>query len=199
MVFLDGKRLEGETPMEVPIPAGKSVLVRLAKDGYEPYEAPIEAREGERYRLHTPLRAVVAKLIVETTPKGAKVFLDDLELGTTPYIGDDLRPGKGRALKLVLADHKTVEKVIDLTSDTPVQISETLKSTVVFGYINIGIKDGWAQVSENGKYLGDAPKERFRLRVGKHKLRLTNPASGKRRNVTVEVFAGQTKTYHFSL
>lgn len=198
-VTINGSVLPGVTPLNaVEVPAGSDLHIVLHADGYEDATEDVKLAVGDSFRIRPTLVPYVAILIVNTVPPGAQVFLDGQLLGETPYVNPGLRPGKGRVLVLRKKDYKTVEKEIDLVRDLKLSVNQPLKSTLVYGYININVTNSWAQVSENGKYLGDAPK-RFRLPVGRHRLKLVNTASGGSKFIEVEVFADRTKTHKVSL
>jgi hypothetical protein len=134
---------------------------------------------------------------VVTTPSGAQVRRGDEVLGPTPLLRDDLPPG--RAIVTLEKDGfhpETVEVV--LAEGSPQRVERRLRSSVVFGKIEINIEQSWADVSAGGRPLGRAPGV-FRLPVGKHSLKLVNPASGKQRVVAVEVFEGRVEYYSFAL
>ena len=198
-VIIDGRQLAQVTPTVASVPVNSRLDVQLRLDGFEEYTDVQILVAGKPLRLAPNLKPFVASLSVTTTPKGALVTLDGQELGVTPFGSSELRPGKARKLVLSLKDHRTIEVDVDLVRDQPTNISKTLKSTLQYGYINIHIRGSWAQISENGKALGDAPKKNLKLRVGVHRLKLYNPASGKQKDVRVEVFADRVKTYTFDL
>ncbi len=79
-----------------------------------------------------------------------------------------------------------MEKTIDLIRDDATSVSETLKSTIVYGRININSGKVWYEVRLGTKYLGDTPGK-FKLPVGKHKLKLRNPNTGKTAQLVVQV------------
>ncbi|HLU69107.1 MAG TPA: PEGA domain-containing protein, partial [Kofleriaceae bacterium] len=126
------------------------------------------------------------------------VLLDGEPIGQTPLDRDDLRPGKGRALTLRKPDYKEVTLSIDLDEAAPVDIDRRLDSAIVYGRINLHIRDSWADVSLGGRAVGRAPGT-LRLPVGQHRLRLYNRFSKKEKVVTVEVVADKVKTYQFDL
>lgn len=185
-VFLDGRKLANVTPTEIKVPVDVDVDVRLELDGYEEYQDTKTLKAGTALDFRQTLVPFRSTLIVTTTPDGALVHLDGQELGPTPLSRTNLRPGKGRTLTLTLKDYGTVEQSIDLVRDEAVSIQKTLKSTIVYGRININSNKLWFEVRAGNKYLGDTPGK-FRLPVGTHKLKLRNPPTGKTFSLTVEV------------
>ncbi len=197
-VFINGQSLPAPTPVKVRVPAGVEVQTRLVLEGYEELVGTHVLEKGSGMVLKPTLVPLKASLSVNSTPRGAKVFLDGEELGTTPFIRTDLRPGKGRTLQLLLADHKEYSAEIDLVRNETVTIDQTLKSTLIYGDVIIDVGNTWAQVSEGGKEVGNTFKK-LHLRVGERQLVLFNPESGKRKTVNITVYADRIETYRFEL
>ncbi len=195
-VYIGEKKLENVTPTEVKVPIDTEVRVRLVLDGYEEYRSTKTLKPGRALDFRPTLVPYKSTLIVTTKPPGARVVLDGQDLGTTPLTNSALRPGKERALSIVLKDYQPVELTVNLVRDTPTSVSKTLKSTVVYGTINIGLGKHWFEVREGSVYLGDTPGT-FRLPVGTHRLRLTNPPTGRSMKATVQVLEKKVKTYRF--
>lgn len=195
-VFINGQRLSVPSPVRVPLKVGVPFEVRLALDGYEEAIGSQTLEAGSDLTFRPTLVPFKASLNVDSTPKGATIILDGQEIGVTPYRNTGLRPGVGRLLQLVLAEHTGFSQEIDLVRDQVTTIEQVLRSTVVYGTVNIRMGNTWAEVSENGKKLGSTFKP-IRLRVGEHSLRLFNPESGKKMTVKVVVKADKPKTYRF--
>jgi len=198
MVFIDDKALKQRTPTEIEVPTGVELSLRLVLDGYEEYRDTKVLKEGHGLDVRQTLVPFTSALIVTTVPVGALVVLDGQELGTTPLSLTALRPGKARELSISLKNYETVEMPVDLIRDVATTVRKTLKSTIVYGTININSGAVWFEVRDGSKYLGDSPGK-FTLSVGTHKLRLRSPGTGKSKTVKVEVFEKQVKTYRFDL
>ncbi len=197
-VLVDGVALPTLTPVDHPVAAQTPIEIAIRLDGYEEHIEKQTLVEGSHLRIVPTLQALVASLSVNSSPEGARVLLDGEELGVTPFISATLRPGAGRKLQIVLANYKTIETDVDLIRGKLVSITKSLKSSLVYGHINIGVRGGWANIYEGNKKLGDTYRK-VRLPVGVHKLRLVNPESGKQKRVQVEVFADRLVTQVFDL
>jgi hypothetical protein len=88
---------------------------------------------------------------------------------------------------------------VDLVQGEMASVTKSLKSTLVYGYINIGVNGSWAYIYEGNKKLGLTGRKAYRLPVGVHSLKLVNPESGKEKRVQVEVFADKQVTRTFDL
>ena len=52
----------------------------------------------------------------------------------------------------------------------------------------------WAQVTVDGRPIGNTPQQNLQLSPGKHKLQLSNPQLGLAKSVTINIKAGETQT-----
>jgi tetratricopeptide (TPR) repeat protein len=84
MVFLDG-RYAGLTPLDIPGVAPGGHTVRVEKDGWMPGSSPIMVTEDVPLAVRLTLYPEPSgRLIVESTPAGAYVYLDGRQVGRTP-------------------------------------------------------------------------------------------------------------------
>ena len=197
-VKVDGRDLPGRTLTSVEVAPGTTHRVAVELDGYQPWEDEVTAHPGERVRVVASLIPNHASLRVVTRPSGALVELDGQAIGTTPLSRGDLRPGAGRTLVISKPDFKPLSLQVDLATGAPVDIDRTLESAIVYGRVQIHIKDGWANAYLEGKMVGTVAGI-LRLPIGTQRLRLYNPVSKKSKTVTVEVLPGKTKWYEFAL
>ena len=198
LVLVDGVELPERTPVDYPVKAQTPVEIIIRLEGHEEHKETQTLEAGGRLRIVPTLKAFVASLSVNSSPEGARVLLDGEDIGPTPFISATMQPGTAKKLQIVLKDYKTIEVEVDLVHGELVSITKTLKSTLVYGFINIGVRGSWAYIYEGNKKLGDTYRK-VRLRVGVHKLRLVNPESKKEKRVTVEVFADKLVTKTFDL
>jgi serine/threonine protein kinase len=88
-VFINGAKQSGQTPVTLPLAAGSYNLV-LRMPGYDAYATNVQVRENiQTQLLDVPLKEKptvrVAWAQVDTTPKGAEIFVDGTTTGqTTP-------------------------------------------------------------------------------------------------------------------
>ncbi|NIQ57618.1 MAG: PEGA domain-containing protein [Gammaproteobacteria bacterium] len=97
-VFVDGRELDGETPLRVEdLPAG-SHTVRVEADGRRAWQRQIQLADGQIMELEAELEGATVSVRFESSPRGAEVVLvrgdDREEIGTTPVREDvDLSGG----------------------------------------------------------------------------------------------------------
>lgn len=99
-IYVDGKE-RGETPSVLSDVKLGSHVIRIVKQGYEPYEEQVAVVEGERKKISASLKAAGGSLSVSTDPAGANIFIDGRYIGVSPFEGRDLSSGthKVRAAK----------------------------------------------------------------------------------------------------
>jgi tRNA A-37 threonylcarbamoyl transferase component Bud32 len=205
VVVVDGVALEHRTPTsaEVRGEGGHSVVFEL--EGYRRWRspAPVSVGVGLTLLVQETLERERAGLRVTTRPAGASVYLDGELVGATPLDRDDLAPGAGRALRIVKDEYRDVDESLELRDGNTLVIDRVLKSAVDYGKVNVfivpGPGGGWADVYFRGKKVAEAPVKGLRLPLGRHRLRLENPESGRATSVTVDVVSDRDNYYRVTL
>jgi len=82
-VYLDG-RLVGQTPFERKNLPAKSYKVRVTKEGCEDWEKEVDVEAEKKTEVYAELKAKEGTLEIQSTPPGAKVWLNGKEMGATP-------------------------------------------------------------------------------------------------------------------
>ena len=106
-VVVNGNVLNASTPTSVQTFAGYPSTIRLMQPGF----LPTEKRElvgDDGVDVKGTLKKgkpELAKLRVETSPPGAKIFVNGNEVGTTPLLMERVGAGVELTLKLELAGH----------------------------------------------------------------------------------------------
>jgi hypothetical protein len=183
------------TPARVEVPAGATLTVHLELAGHRPWrDDRVQAERGQVVLIRATLARARAALHVETEPPGAQVTLGGRLIGETPLRREDLDPGSGLPLVIQRPGYAAVRTTIDLQLERPVTVHEKLVAVQRFGTINLHVEDSWAKVYLGKKYLGESGPG-LRLPVGRHRLELVNPPSGKRMTLVVEVDEHETHYY----
>ncbi len=186
---IDGVPFERPTPVQLGnVPAGKR-KIHLELSGYKPIDYEIEVKAGERLVDRQSFIAAPAKLEVKTEPLGATVTLDGRPLGPTPVSRDNLAAAKGQKLVLSKSGYETLAFTIDLEAGKTVTIERTLKEVKKTGTVTIRVLNGWAEVSYQGKKLGQTTMSGLvvKLPVGKATLHAVNPPTKTQWDFTCDV------------
>jgi serine/threonine protein kinase len=176
---IDGKPFDRPTPLKINVPPGKH-KIHLELAGYKPIEYDIDVKAGERLVDRQRFVVAPAKLDVKTDPIGATVTLEGRSLGQTPIVKDGLVAAKGQRLALSKAGFETLSFAIDLEAGKTLSVERTLKEVKRMGSVTIRVTNGWAEISHQGRKLGQTTMSGLvaRLPVGKVTLQAVNPPSG---------------------
>ena len=125
-VFVDGKRMERKTNASFRLPPGYH-LIRVEMAGAGIGERSVLVNQGDFRTLGFGLSTSPprAKLIVKTTPPGARIVLNDRQRSGVTPAELDLAPGSYR-ISLLLAGHRPIITDIELPADEPFTIDEAL-------------------------------------------------------------------------
>ena len=127
-VFVDGKKMEQKTPAKLSLPPGHH-LIRVEMAGAGSGEQSVLVNQGDFRTLGFGLSTSPprAKLIVKTTPPGARIVLNDRRRSGTTPAELDLAPGSYR-ISLSLAGHRPIIKDIELPANQPLTIEAALSA-----------------------------------------------------------------------
>ena len=124
-VYVDGKEA-GETPVVLSnIRVGGHIL-RIGKEGHEPYEEQVKVGEGERKKVSFSLKKIVGALLVNTDPPGATIFIDGKPVGVSPYEGKDLPSGTHK-IKVIKEGYETWEREVVVETGKEIEVFTMLR------------------------------------------------------------------------
>ncbi|ADI14974.1 PEGA domain-containing protein [Truepera radiovictrix] len=192
-VFIDD-RFVGYTPLRYGAEAGNR-LVNVVYEGYETYEATITVTGGETREVRANLRAQqrTGRVVFESDPQGAEVYVNGQRIGTTPTGAVTLPEGTHQA-RFVSAGFDEVTVSFTVNPGGTQRVSAELRAQV--GALELQGNVGGAVVFLDGRRVGTLPSGTGRLTLeelepGIHQLTVTAP--GYSTYVSdVEVRAGET-------
>ena len=89
-----------------------------------------------------------------------------------------------------------VSETLELVAGREATLDRALRpAPPVLGAISLMIEDGWGEVFVNGRKVGKAPNQALRLPVGRHRLLIRNPPSGREVSLDVTVDASKVLFY----
>ncbi len=116
--------------------------VRIVLEGYRDYERTVELTAGQTAEFTARLETLAPKpappptLLIQTTPGGAQVYVDDEPLGKTSMEGrlklSQLQPGS-RRVRIALEGYRDYERAVELTAGQTAEFTarlETAKAAV---------------------------------------------------------------------
>jgi hypothetical protein len=182
-VFMNDK-LIGLTPFTSTLPYG-GYTMRVVADGYEPLVQQVQLRTDTTLNLELkPIRPVREpperpqhreySLSVDANVRGAKVFIDDRQVGNVPFRG---RVPEGQhSVRVVAEGFEEYAKTLDVNGD--VRLNADLRRIRRTFTLSIQANADGAKVSINGQEQnGFAPMD-VRLEEGRYTIKVTRPGYG---------------------
>jgi formylglycine-generating enzyme required for sulfatase activity len=177
-VYLNDKE-EGQTPCVVDLPAGDYAL-RLEKKYHETHTGLLSVN-GPVSRDYE-LARVRARVLFDSEPQGAAVYVDGVQVGTTPVATEGVEGGPHKAT-FVLAGHHDQIAAFEIVSRDPGErpVKATLQK-IPPGRLSIECELKGVELFLDGNPAGRLPVGARTLEAGKHVLRVL----GVERAVTVD-------------
>jgi hypothetical protein len=151
-VFIDGKRQGQLTPLELKVPLGK-YHVRVVKDRFYTFEEDAMVEDTSPTTIEADLVRQVGRLILETLPSGAKAYIGNDVLGTTPLTQDKPVGKYVITLKKPGFRDKVLEANIAPDESLEIHIEMDERS----GSLKVTTNPPGAEVHINDVYQGESP------------------------------------------
>ncbi len=146
----------------------------------------------------TVAEKTTGNLTVNTTPPGAKIILDNQDIGfTTPCTIKNLKPGK-YTVTLKKENYETVSKEVEIKEGKTATISVNLRKREKFGYISVVTNPAGAEIIIDGTDKGVKTPNMVKIKPGEHTLTLRKTGYHSH-SVKVNVEAGKTLKLTMSL
>ena len=193
-VFLNQAEQSAPTPLTLNDLQPGTYEVAWIFPGYKPATQQVEVRALEYANVSAALEANYGDLSIRSTPEGAIVYIDEEQVGITPYIGR--RDAGSYSLRLVLPYYHDQTDSIDVGVGQQVTNAYDLRPR--FGRLAIETDPQGATVRVDGETWGTAPVERERVLSGTHAVEIELAPFGMQRR-TVNVLDGQEQTLRVDL
>ncbi len=174
-------------PTRVPAPKVGTHEWKASAPGFEEGSGKIEFAAGKNYLMEVRLESSSGVVAVKSTPPGATLLLDGIDVGTTPWKGKDIPLGK-HAISLAMDGYAASYRSIDTTAGTRGELTVGLQKKGATLVVTTGGNDASVYVNDNkvgtGATVTAGPIERGRARVrvqnGEHSVEtsLSLPAAG---------------------
>jgi len=193
---------QGSTPVTVQNVLAGSHTISLAKDGYYEYDADIVVSGGKTTTLAVPLVPIPppanGTLFVNSTPPGAKVFIDDIFAGSTPGTFKNITP-VDHVVTLNISGYDNYTETVWVTGDATTIIDVDLaKINAAPGSIRITSSPPAALVYLDNVNKGITPLTLDNVGAGSHALLLKKSGYNDYRT-NINVVSGQTSTLSATL
>ncbi|MBN2010234.1 PEGA domain-containing protein [candidate division KSB1 bacterium] len=167
-ILLDDVQL-GQSPIDsMGIAPGYHVL-KISKPGFVPFETTRSFQTGKTTALQLALEPD-ARLVVQSTPSGATVFLNGEQKGTTPIELTGLREGPLN-LRLQADSYQSHDEQVTLTKGRLAERHIRLNKRM--GKLLVHSVPSEATVEIDGEHAGTTPLQLSTITFGDHLIRVT--------------------------
>jgi len=162
-VLIDGKTMEGKTPLIIENqPVGKHT-VSVEKDGISA-DTTVQIVENDIQKFDLILRET-GQLNLITSPFEAEVLLNGENIGVSPLVKKGLKKGQYN-LKVMKAGYDTVQETIEITKNKIKKVNIQLNKLAT---LSIASEPSNSEVFVNGEFVGKTPVQ-VSIKSGKHKI-----------------------------
>ena len=171
LILLDDQGM-GPTPLEqLEIEPNRTHTISLSLAGHQPVDTTFLAYAGAHYELSIPLAPLSNWLTVLSTPAGARVLVNSLDVGITPLNRLEVPSNVQYALSLQLAGHQQADTTYFAEAGGYTELNFSLKSMA--SELTILTTPPGARVLVDGQGAGTTPLSRFEVAPNKeHALSL---------------------------
>jgi len=186
-VYLDGRPLDGVTPLELPpMPLDQDTHVAtFSLEGHGDETRRFSLKEG-LLDVGATLTRVTSqeskgRINITSTPPGATIVMGGKVLGQAPLQGVEVTGGKAHAISARLAGHETQERLVDVDKGATVDVVFELdrEAQVDTGTLTLDSSPTDCTVYlEKGRNLGKTPLKKVKVPAGTLTLRLVHDRKG---------------------
>ncbi len=164
-VYVDGD-YRGTTPLTLNLTPGTH-SIKLTKQDYQDYTTTITLNPGESKTISVTLTPAFGYLSVDSSPAGAKVYVDGSYIGDTPIENYKLSIGQ-HSLKITKQGYQDYTTTIILNPGDSKTLN--IELTPIFGYLTINSNPSGATVFIDGTKIGKTPIEKHKILTGTHRV-----------------------------
>jgi len=203
-ILVDGKEwAEPTNAVIASLPPDRSITIELLKEGYQTASRVIVPKIGETIQWSATLVPSAIAIAIRSVPADASIYVNKKKVGPAPL--DDYmiqlfsdfeievrKPGYLPFSKTVRFELDTPrEFVARLQKITPQERGQAAGDSIIqrnaYGFLTARGKP-WAYIYLGDKRIGnDLGVKDFRLREGRYRLRFSNPALKKDREVNIRI------------
>ena len=166
-IYVDGN-LVGKTPSQVAVEPGTR-RISLKYRRYQDWTGEVTVEPYQRRKINVDLQpARLTWLTVNSTPEGARVYVDGELKGTTP--GNFTMDSGKREIKVVKEGHETWKKRVEAEAGAQRKLDLDL-SRIRYSTLRLRTTPPGARITIDGEYMGTTPA-RLKLRSGTASIRL---------------------------
>ncbi len=126
-ILINGKEAGLGKVEQVPVAVGL-VEIAIEASGFEPFSRTLDLAQGAHEMVQQKMVSVFGSLSVTSEPTGARVFLKEQDVGTTPYTNNHLQPGD-YVLRVQLDTYEPVNENVPVAKNNSITKKYDLKHT----------------------------------------------------------------------
>ncbi len=167
-IYIDGNN-SGVTPVTIDSVKTGEHLVEVKLDGYETWSKQINVDTKRKTSLTAELTPKYGSISLSSEPTKAKIFLDGIEVGTTPA---SLRsvPHGDHLVKVKMDGYSVLEKNVNIEPGKEIVL--TAKLQVNTGSVNIKSQPDNAKIYLDGKSVGTTPESIASMNPGIYEIKV---------------------------
>ncbi len=170
LVYINDEE-RGSTPFAATqLAAQQQHTVRIEKQGFQPVTRTIKIEEGENPALNVTLSSSYGGLSVSSQPSGASVIIDGQEVGTTPYLNQEIGAGREHEVQVTLEGYESVTRSVTVSEGATQSIDVTLSAATNF--VTVTSRPDRAQVIIDDQRVGLTPLQELEYQIGMHSIEL---------------------------
>jgi len=172
-VYINGQNM-GKTPYNLASIAQGNYNVELKAENFEPLKQIVKIQSGQLSELKPKMKIISGSLLVESSPAGARVFMNENFMGTTPILLENVNPGIV-SMNLHLKGYSQYKEDAKILPGKKTGVyanmsRQTGKLTVVSSQRELSVK-----IEGESKSLLDAPFHKQILNAGYYKVTVSKP------------------------
>ncbi len=182
-VYLNAVEQEGTTPLNLTGLVPGSYTLELRHRQHRTKRVEVEVDELEIIKLNEDLEPLYAQVTIRSEPSGALVYINDEQLGVTPY-SDRLDQGLHR-LRLIQNLYWEVADTLQVEAGDDQEKLYALRPR--FGSVIVESEPSGASVLVDGEVWGKTPLQLDEVRSGAYSVQVSmDPYGSEVRNLDVE-------------
>jgi len=128
-VLYDGTRLAGSTPMTVDsVPVGTRHEIRVELAHHKPHVETVDVpKTGGEQAITAVMVPITGKIVVNTMPGGADIYLDGQPRGRTPTTLNDIDMAATKRLEIRLKDYRPYVQDLAWPANGEISIDKKLE------------------------------------------------------------------------
>ena len=167
-IYIDGKS-SGVTPATIDSVKTGEHLVEVKLDGYEAWSKEINIGIKRKVSLTAELTPICGSISLSSEPTKAQIFLDGIEVGTTPASLEPV-PHGDHLIEVKMDGYSVLQKNVNVEPGKEMVLAAKLQ--VNTGSVNIKSQPDNAKIYIDGKHAGTTPENIASINPGIHEIKV---------------------------